>query len=487
MDKDQSDHKRKRLFIALIVVVALLVLTLLFLFTPLKVIFYSPQSAPAISLEIVEGPVLDEDTGLYCIVVEAVVFGKPEPKVIFNRNDGFEETEKNLSLILLEEGASFLLKATASNSLGSAEASLEITAGEAGADEEAKAEDSAEVPTIILSIDAGPLYSSDDDVCYYHIKATVTGSPLPKIEWSRDDSAGGLGSDMARVNLHDPSETYSLTATASNSEGTVTATINLAWGCNRPPVISQIILMGTYYTGLEYGVSAAATDPDGDTLSYNWSVDGGSIDNPGGSSIKWTMPDAPGLYTITVVVDDGKGGRAEKKETVNVLPTSVASLLQVHGGGIIVRDEYALKDTRVRIGDSLHNKPVRGFLSFDLWGVAGKVIVSAEIKFNNYAITNDPYDIIEKIWVESVYWGTGYIEQADYDIPGVMLGEYDMPTFICSGDTLVDELNRALRDGRTVFQIRLRHKGYQTNNNNSWDTIWYGGIYPVEFTVSYLP
>jgi len=73
---------------------------------------------------------LDEDTDLYRIVVEAVVFGNPDPEVTYNRNDGIGVMGKNHSLILLEGGASFLIKAIASNTLGSAEASLELFAGE---------------------------------------------------------------------------------------------------------------------------------------------------------------------------------------------------------------------------------------------------------------------------------------------------------------------------------------------------------------------
>jgi len=120
--------------------------------------------------------------------------------------------------------------------------------------------------------------------------------------------------------------------------------------------------------------------------------------------------------------------------------------------------------------------------------LAGKTIISAEMKFNDFDIMNDPgNNLIQKLKVESVYWGTGNITTGDYDIPGILLGEYDIPTFTCSSPKLVDELNKAIDSGHDSFQIRLSHKGYLTNHNGITDVILYGGPHPVGFTVTYMP
>ena len=121
--------------------------------------------------------------------------------------------------------------------IGSEEEETEEAAEEETATEETEGEEEEEeggektAPTIELEIYEGPTYSADDDVCYYRIKATVTGNPAPAIEFSKDDSLGSFGSKKAQVNLNDPSETYTLTATATNSEGTVTDSIDISWGC----------------------------------------------------------------------------------------------------------------------------------------------------------------------------------------------------------------------------------------------------------------
>jgi hypothetical protein len=86
-------------------------------------------------------------------------------------------------------------------------------------------------PTIKLSIYEGPTYSSAGDLCYYRIQATVTGTPTPKITFSKDDSNGAWGKNKVQINLSRTSPDYTLTATAKNSAGTATDSIKLSWGC----------------------------------------------------------------------------------------------------------------------------------------------------------------------------------------------------------------------------------------------------------------
>ncbi len=53
-----------------------------------------------------------------------------------------------------------------------------------------------------------------------------------------------------------------------------------------------------------------AFDPEGDELTYEWSASAGDIYGEG-ARIQWGSPISEGLYRISVVVKDGRGGRAE--------------------------------------------------------------------------------------------------------------------------------------------------------------------------------
>ena len=180
-----------------------------------------------------------------------------------------------------------------------------------------------EAPTITLEVYEGPVYVEKDKTCYYRIRAVITGKPEPEISWSRDDSGGNLGKDKAQIILKDVNEKYTLEATAKNSEGTARDNIEIKWGCekpptNRPPEIKEIVIMEDFYTGMKYPVYVIATDPDGDELSYRWTVSGGTAEKSTSNPMFWTTPSSAGTYEIKVTVDDGNNGVATKAKNVEV-------------------------------------------------------------------------------------------------------------------------------------------------------------------------
>ena len=88
-------------------------------------------------------------------------------------------------------------------------------------------------PTITLEIFEGPTYSAGDDICYYRVKATVTGDPAPTVSFSKDDSGGVWGPLKTQINLKRNIPNYTLTAKATNSAGQAMNSITLSWGCGQ--------------------------------------------------------------------------------------------------------------------------------------------------------------------------------------------------------------------------------------------------------------
>jgi hypothetical protein len=190
-------------------------------------------------------------------------------------------------------------------------------------------------PTIELEVYEGPLYSEAGDVCYYRVKAVVTGNPQPEVNFSKDDSLGWLGPLRAQVNLKRNEGSYTLTATAENNLGKASDNLTLSWGCNRSPDIRSInISPGTVYTGGQYEIFADVLDLDGDSIAYSWSATGGALSNSGSNPAIWNAPGTPGDYSITLAASDDKGNKSEPKTlkvTVKIKSEPVTSNTSVAG------------------------------------------------------------------------------------------------------------------------------------------------------------
>lgn len=66
-------------------------------------------------------------------------------------------------------------------------------------------------------------------------------------------------------------------------------------------------------------LEAKATDPDGDELTYKYSVTAGAIAG-NGASVNWDLFEAPfGVQTATVEVTDGRGGKTSSTAQVKVV------------------------------------------------------------------------------------------------------------------------------------------------------------------------
>ena len=339
------------------------------------------------------------------------------------------------------------------------------------------------MPTIKLEVYEGPLYSPTDDICYYRIRAIVTGEPYPEINFSKDDSLGSLDLDKAQVNLKRDSKTYILTATASNSEGKASDTITLIWNCNRPPDIKGISLSSdTLYVGKQYEVSVEAIDLDDDELTYSWSVTGGSFVDNTVNPIKWNTPDTPGDYEISVAVDDGKGNTSETSvkvyigEVTAVVEQQSTSLnlprkegeggyIEFGGGTFIGGDIYA--------GDTSNNKPCSGFVSFDISGLSGGTVETASLTFSDVTelgaplyFSNFPNRMLN---INVLDWGAEPITQNDFKLVGIFVASYDYPNITCNVSKLKDELQKAINEGKSRFQIRIHFSGPYTDDDSKND------------------
>jgi hypothetical protein len=101
-----------------------------------------------------------------------------------------------------------------------------------------------------------------------------------------------------------------VTCTTSDGSRTGTATLRLRVVVNQAPTG---VTVGAAPSSVDPGqtttLTCAATDPDGDNLSYTWSVTAGSVSGPGATTT-FTAPGTPGTVTATCTAADPSGASA---------------------------------------------------------------------------------------------------------------------------------------------------------------------------------
>ena len=96
-------------------------------------------------------------------------------------------------------------------------------------------------------------------------------------------------------------------------------------------------------------------------------------------------------------------------------------------------------------------------------------------------INKDPLGM-GQLFVSVVNWGERPITMDDFNLKGAIISSPDIPDFSISGDELINELQKAVKEGQTRFQIMAYFEfdegieGYQGLSYNI------GGI---EFIVDY--
>lgn len=94
-----------------------------------------------------------------------------------------------------------------------------------------------------------------------------------------------------------------------------------------PPVLSGLTSNPSSVTvteGKPLTIQAVGNDPDGDTLAYNWTATGGTLNTTAGQLVYWIPPSTAGTYAVSVVVTDSRGASTSGSVNVVVSPQGTA-------------------------------------------------------------------------------------------------------------------------------------------------------------------
>jgi len=260
-------------------------------------------------------------------------------------------------------------------------------------------EDEPMAPEISIFIQEGPLYSAEDDICYYRIGSEVYGSPFPKVAWSKDDSDNAFGDYVAQVNLR-RGETYTIVATASNSEGTATSSLTLSWGCDGE---------GSQGDGEE------SSQEDGEEGSGQEEDDYGGEDQP---------------VNMMVPVSDESGCASQDKADV--------------------------RKGEILVGTSETGMEYRGYLSFSLIGYEG-TLKWAKIHIDPPAAEGSLAPLGD-LRIGVLEYGTGPIDSRVVNVSSTRLASfpgYSGGPIVIEDEKLLEQLRAYFQAGKSRFQLTL--------------------------------
>jgi hypothetical protein len=177
-------------------------------------------------------------------------------------------------------------------------------------------------PTISCTADKNSVYLDSGDMVTITCNASdPDGDPLTYTWSSTCGKVDGDGPQVRWLSAGVPMGTCVITAKVDDGRGGAarsSVNVRVEPRPNRPPTITCSADRTSVFAGERVHITTNASDPDGDPLSYTWRTSGGQIVGSGSAVDLDTTNLAPGSYTVTVRVDDGRGGAADCSSTVEV-------------------------------------------------------------------------------------------------------------------------------------------------------------------------
>jgi hypothetical protein len=136
--------------------------------------------------------------------------------------------------------------------------------------------------------------------------------------------------------------------------------------------------------------------------------------------------------------------------------------------GYIVSDGTVLTRT-VMIGDSVSNKDIKGYISFDISELLNSPIVSAELKISNIAAAVDP-TFAEQLNIKVYDYGDS-LDAGDFAVGGDLLTSIPttgLTSINISGDNLKNLIKKSIEAGKNYFQLKMG-LSTATDNDNTAD------------------
>lgn len=177
-------------------------------------------------------------------------------------------------------------------------------------------------PVAACSANPTSVTEGSNDAVSIHVNASdPDNDPLTYSYTASSGSVEGTGPDARFSTSGLAKGSYTVTAKVDDGRGgtaTCAADITVAERPNRPPTISCATDRSPIMPGERTGITATASDPDGDPLTYSYSATGGQVTGNGPKAEFDSTGLSAGSYTVKCSVSDGRGGTADASTNVDV-------------------------------------------------------------------------------------------------------------------------------------------------------------------------
>ncbi len=185
-------------------------------------------------------------------------------------------------------------------------------------------------PVASCSADKTMVYAQSGDVVTVHVQASDSDNDPLTYTWTATGGAvEGSGREVRWNSSGVAPGTYTVRVRVDDGRGGTadcSVDIRVEPRPNRPPTMSCSADRSSMVVGERVQLTATANDPDNDPLTFSWRTSGGRIIGSGASVGFDSSGLAPGRYTVTGRVDDGRGGTADCSVDLDVQARQLAAV-----------------------------------------------------------------------------------------------------------------------------------------------------------------
>lgn len=217
-------------------------------------------------------------------------------------------------------------------------------------------------PTASCSADKTSVMAGSNDSIAIRAQASDPDNDALNYSWSANGGAvEGTGAEVRWNPTGAATGTYTVKAHVDDGRGGTadcSVDVHVETQPNRPPTMTCAVERSPIQPGERTKITATASDPDNDPLTYKWEATGGKIVGTDATVDFDSTGAAPGNYTITGHVDDGHGGTADCTASVDVqappAPAQASKINQCeyHAAGVARTDNECkriLDDVALRL------------------------------------------------------------------------------------------------------------------------------------------